>query len=519
MKFTTAFLSFLLLVLFGHSQSDYDKLKNVIISQPFIAQDNDWKFEGTQNILFVPENRNDPNSRLITLHFFKFPAKSSSNLPPVAFLGAGPGEPYDTHAFYNGKRAEAWRYEVEKVNQKRDVYLINQRGNSDSPGLVISEFRYKWNNGGSLEEPLDFEKLNRNRKQAYSKYVAEYSKKGIDLKGYDVHHFVDDIEAIRQHFNHNKLAFIGNSFASQWALAYIRKYPQNVDRALFSGVEPLNNNYDDPDGIWKVLELINDYAIHDSLIADDLPRGGVIEAFKTVIDRLEKSPVRVLIEDEGDEIEVVVGGNDLRYNLMNYQERSYKGELESWPKYIMEMYNGDFRFLASISKGRIYNSSARMISPLFNNSLGISAERDKLLQNRTSVKWLGDINKSYTSIRDICPSPVVSDSFRNPVKIDIPIIIIHGDMDLSTPYTNATELMESLENGHLITVKRGSHNAKRALIFDNRELMDQVFQFMDADFNRTSFNEFKTLLPKVYELSEFKFRPIGGMSFYDHYSE
>ena len=236
------------------------RLSGQSLSQPIVIEDDDWKFNGTENLMFVPENRNDANSRQIGLHFFHFPAREESNLPPVVFLGAGPGEPYSVEVFYDGERAEAWRFELNFVNQKRDVLLINQRGNSDMPGLPVSNFIYRWNNGGSLGRPLDLAVRNQNRRESYARHCEQYQARGIDLRGYDVLHFVDDIEAVRRHFGFPKMAFIGNSFASQWALGYIQRYPERVDRALFSGIEPLDHNYDDPEEIWEVLRKIEAYA-------------------------------------------------------------------------------------------------------------------------------------------------------------------------------------------------------------------------------------------------------------------
>jgi pimeloyl-ACP methyl ester carboxylesterase len=511
----------LLLLLACNKNPENSNRDNSILSQPVLIEDDDWKFEGTENLIFVPENRNDPNSREIAIHFFRFPAKEKSELPPVVFLGAGPGEPYSVDVFYKGKRAEAWRYELNFVNQKRDVILINQRGNPESPGLSISNFRYKWSNGGTLDTPFDLALMNKNRKEAYASHLTTFQSKGIDPKGYDVIHFVDDIEAIRKQLNYKKIALIGNSFASQWALGYIQRYPSNVDRALFSGIEPLDNNYDDPDERWKVLEKIDAYAKADTNITNDLPEGGLLNAFKTIITRLEKQPQKVYLKNEenGKEEMMVVGADDLRYSIMNRYSGSYIGDVESWPKYITEMYHGDFRFLAMLSKGRIYNSSSIMTDPLFNNSIGVSKKREQIINSRTSKKWLGDVNAHYTSTRDICPAPKVDDKFRQHVKHDIPMILIQGDMDLKTPYSNAESLMNYLENGHLISVKRGFHNVKRALIFQDPKLINKVYNFMNIDFDKNDFAAFKKTLPLTYELPKFNFWSIKGKSLFEKYSK
>ena len=157
-----------------------------------------------------------------------------------------------------------------------------------------------------------------------------------------------------------------------------------------------------------------------------------------------------------------------------------------------------------------------MINPLVNNSIGISKEREKQLNKSASIRWLGNINSHYTSTRDICPAPKVSPSFREHVKHDIPIILIQGDMDLSTPYENAVFLMDYLENGHLITVKRGFHNAKRAFLFKDLTLFDQVYSFMNQDFEKTNFTDFKKTLPSIIEMPEFNFWTIEGQSLYEN---
>lgn len=517
MKKTILFISLIVFLTWNVQCQEYGK-QHTLISQPILIEDDDWKFEGSANILLVPENRNNPDSRLITLHFYKFPSKEKSDLPPVVFLGAGPGEPYNIEAFYNGARAKAWRWELNFVNQKRDVILINQRGNSDAPGLQISEFKYRWSNGGKLNKPFDFSKRNKNRKESYKAHIEIFKKSGVDLKGYDILHFVDDIETIRKQFNYKKLALIGNSFASQWALGYIQRYPKFVDRALLSYIEPLNHNYDNPDEIWKVFEKIDTYAQKDKNIAQHIPKEGLVEAFKTIINRLENKPKTVKLKNKKGEIEtIVVGADDLRFSLTYPRAGSYRGEIESWPKYITEMYNGDFSTLASISKGRVYNSSSLMINPLFNNSLGISEERERTLNNSKAIKWLGEINDDYVSTRAICPSPLVSNDFRLHKKHDIPILLIQGDMDLNTPYNNAVFLKDYLENGHLLTVTRGFHNAKRALIFKEPVLMNKIYSFMNIDFQKEDFQDYRSSLPSHYELPEFNFWPIKGESIHERY--
>ena len=88
-------------------------------------------------------------------------------------------------------------------------------------------------------------------------------------------------------------------------------------------------------------------------------------------------------------------------------------------------------------------------------------------------------------------------------------------MDRSTPYENAEFLMDYLENGHLITVKRGFHNAKRALIFVDSSLTNKVYSFMNLDFEKDDFQVFKESLPLEYAMPEFIFLPINSVALYE----
>ncbi|MEO1449724.1 MAG: alpha/beta fold hydrolase [Bacteroidota bacterium] len=511
----------LLCLMWGWICHASDHPKPICLSQPVHINEEGHDFRGTENLLMVPENRNDPNSRLIALHFFHFPAKEKSTLAPVAFLGAGPGEPYAVKHFYEsyqGPRAKAWTWELNFVNQKRDLLLINQRGNPESPGLPIPEFAYRWQNG-SLDEPLSIEGRNERRKEAFAKQLAAFAEQGVDARGYDILHFVDDIDAIRTYFGYEKMAFFGNSFGSQWGLAYIRRYPEHVDRAVFSGVEPLDHGYDDPQGVWQVLEQIDAYARKDSTLAADLPEVSLTEAYKTIIQRLEAEPVKVhiVVEDEACDHILPLGPDDLRKAYMNPFAWGRVEAIESWPKYITELYDGDYRTLALRSRGRDSRSGGLIMASLVDNSLGISAKREAKLNQREAQKWLGDINLRFKATRSVSPAAEVSDDFRRMPELDIPILLIHGDMDRSTPYTNALELMESFPNGHLITVERGTHTAKRALILGDSTLAAQVYEFMNVDFEQSTMEDFRTQLPDRFALPTFNFWPIKGETLFDKY--
>ncbi len=495
----------------------------LILSQPITISTEQAVFHGSENLLQVPENRNEPSGRLLALHFFRFEAKQKTDLPPVIFLGAGPGEPYDVVHFSEseyGNRAKSWVWELAFVNQKRDLILINQRGNPNAPGLPLDSFAFKYKNG-EQDQPFDWNLRNKNRAHALEEYIKSFQETDVDIKGYSILEMVEDIESIRKLYNDPKLALIGTSFGSQWALAYMRQYPQNVDRAILSGLEPLDRNHDKPSDRWRVMTKIADYAAADPSIAPYLPEGGLINAYQTIIEKLEKGPVDVKLNVPAEDLNetILIGLDDFRMGYRNPYARGRLESINSWPKYITEIYQGDMRTLALRSIGRGGNSNSLALSALVDKSLGGNEEWVNQVNQDPASRWLGPINGYLDEFMKIEPNMDVGDEFRQQQKNKIPLIMIQGDMDLNTPIENAYYLQPFFSQNHLITVKRGTHTAKRAFILSDSELASDVYQFMNLDFNKTSFKDFKATLPDTYELPSFEFWPITGESLFDKYTQ
>lgn len=504
--------SFLIVIFASCSFSNKKNTEDsfTLISNPIeIKEGNHIDFKGNENLIFVAENRSKADSRKIGVHFFHFPAKEKTNLPPVFYLPSGPGLAINKCMFLEecaGWRALSFSSELMAYNQKRDVIVLNQRGNPDTYGAPIPNFKVRFKRYGN-EEDLQ---------KALKKRIKYYEHNGVDLAGYDILNIVDDIEDIRKQYNYKKVALLGSSFGTQWAMGYIQKYPDRVDRAFFAGVEPLDFEYDDPQGIWNTIKRIEKYALEDETLASKLPKIGLTEAIKTIVNRLEKSPQRVHLKVPKYDLDdyITVTADDFR-------AFRFWREIEYYPKYITELYDEDYRFLA-LWKWETENVLAEktetdlMILPLINNSLGISKERESLLNSRPAVQWLGELNDFQKNTRTITPTHLVSDDFRKQNTHDIPILMLQGDLDMSTPLENAIFLNDLMPNSLLIKVKRGGHSRKLKLVQDDPELAAALYNFMNVDFGKTSFEEFKKTLPEVYEkVPALEFLAIGGKSLFE----
>ncbi len=502
-------------------KSEKDVKEQTIISKSIhINKERGLNFIGTENLFFVREQRNNQSSRKIAIHYFRFPAKEKTNLAPLFYLPGGPGGYFSEDHFYQQKKgpsAKAWTTEISIYNQKRDVIILNQRGNSNAPGDSFSNFRYR-TFIGSPEQPMDLTALADRQYKSILQSVEDLRSEGIDLSGYDIINIVDDIEEIRSFYNYKKIALVGSSFGSQWALGYIQRYPENVDRALLSAIEPLDHSLDDPKFVWNMFKRLSEYAESDKHIKPYLPEVGLIEAIKVILTRLENQPVSISLTLPGDieQSEIILGADDFRASLEFPFAVNQRASFESWPKYITELYRGDYNVLALWAlqkrKGQI---TQLLIAPLMDNSLGISEERSLELEFREEIKWTGDFNYLDKLLRTAALTQDVGDSFRKPVRHNIPVLMLHGELDRNTPLENAYYQLQYLSKGYLAIIKSGSHSAKRELTFQHPELAKKIFEFMNVDFETQSFSDYTNTLPDEVELRSLNFIKITGDSLFE----
>ncbi|MCA9021265.1 MAG: alpha/beta fold hydrolase [Planctomycetaceae bacterium] len=473
------------------------------------------QLRGEEALIVVPENRTVAGSRNITVHYFRFPARKPSGKPPVFFLPGGPGEAITAAQISEGLQQKRYtKYaEMRAFNANRDIVIVNQRGNSHVPGIQNLP-RMWFVQPGKRLEPLSFDQRGQRMSEGFQESLRICQNLQFDLKGYDILHLVDDIEAIRQTHGYEQIAFRGSSFGSQWALAYLQQYPQHVDRLLLSGVEPLDFTYDSADGIWHVFQRVEAQVRASGNIP--LPEAGLLGAVKAVITRLEKQPIRVRGQHPRSRktTEIAIGADDVRYYLrqpvLNSRAHSRR-MLELWPKLVLELYREDYQYLAAkIIDDRPELEDYNLLLTLIDNSLGISDKRLKKLENEEARRWLGNINLLYTATQAVTPTPTVSDAFRQFKTFETPVLFIHGTLDLATPIENAQEILTWFPNGHLITVEGGTHAANQHAASVDPRFLNYLTDF----FNEANPKDAFPRIPARITLPPLQFQATGEPSLF-----
>jgi pimeloyl-ACP methyl ester carboxylesterase len=175
--------------------------------------------------LVVPENRADPQSRLIALPVKRIRAKSDRPAEPIFRLQGGPG--ITNMTFSNASR----------FADHRDVVLVGYRGVEGSSVLDCPEVE------SALKHSTDLvgEKSLRASADAFRSCADRLTDDGVDLAGYSLPQRVDDLEAARTAFGYDRIDLVSESVGTRTAMIYSWRYPKRIHRSVMIGVNPPGN--------------------------------------------------------------------------------------------------------------------------------------------------------------------------------------------------------------------------------------------------------------------------------------
>jgi len=456
----------------------------------------------TEGLVFVPENRDAPDSRTIAVNFVRIKGSSENYAVPIFLLPGGPG------GAYTPKRitSKGMRDHLEVLLETgRDIVVVNQRGNADVYGLDQLLIR---RTPQPLDQVVSRSKASKMVADDLAKGIAGWTARGVDLKGYAIKELVKDVDDVRAAFGYNSIILDGTSFGSQWSISYARTFPGRVDRMFLTGLEPLDFAYDDPSWLWNVIERLEHAAKQNPTIDARLPEGGFKAVIDHILDQLEKAPATVQIKDPATDetYHVTVGPFDVQ-RALSYPWPYGAGRKERthhWPAFMLRLYDGDYHDLA-VRAYRDRTAKWDMLMPYYvDNSLGVTPERDRLLLERAAFSPFGDVNWAYRATREVTTSLVVSDSFRTEYEIKVPVLLLHGDWDLSTPIENIRNTLDHFKQGHLIEVKEATHS----VLVEALEMLPSVRQTMLSFLiapTAVAASEVFTEAPKVLSLPKADF--------------
>ncbi len=265
--------------------------------------------------LHVPENRANPDSRMIRVFVTRYPAvRTGERLPdPVFYLSGGPGGPITSVG-------EALMQQgLAVVNGRRDAVLIDQRGTGlsepslDCPEVDAVTFAL-------LEEALSPDEEVARMVAAAAVCHERLLAAGIDLSAYNSRENAADINDLRLALGYEQVNLFGGSYGTRLALFVLRDHPDGVRSVILESAYP------------PQIDLLSAGAASFQRSLDLLFAGCAAHAqcssrhpdletrFYALVDRLNAEPMTVTIRNlySGDAVDLQLTGSQLAYMVFGF---------------------------------------------------------------------------------------------------------------------------------------------------------------------------------------------------------
>jgi len=474
-------------------------------------------------LLQVPENREDPDSRFIELHFVKLNStwddeeeadkdddEEDSGLAPgrrddpVIYLTGGPG------AFAEGY---VKRFCDHRIRRHRDLYILEQRGIDNSGDFCSNYFTRK-------PENFNVDSLDKQGEAslAAARDCASNAKAaGVDVSAYNTIENARDVKALRRALGFENWNVWGISYGSILGQAYIKEDPEGIRAFVIDAIVPLDarGSVDS----WRVMQWYDrDLKKLDELCQADDDCG---EAFPDLGERVRdgaravmNNPIVVDVKDT----ELYPSGkayilSDIAAFLpfiFFYEQSNYPvlpAIIHAWADALERRDETLFKALA-IAPGNFGDLSQGMYDAIICNdgdaeALIASAAADReafpVLSNAFSVK--GTAEKRLRNCIDLGMAPRDRAEYA-PAQSDIPTLLIEGDMDPITPPPLAHAIAPGFSNATYVEFPYAGHGPSRSVECAG-DLLNKFYDNPRAEPDLSCVEEMETpdLLGSLYRSS------------------
>jgi pimeloyl-ACP methyl ester carboxylesterase len=391
----------------------------------------------------VYEDREAQSGRTIDLAFVILDATGPDGATSDVVMGlpGGPGQ-----AMTGGARAFARRDAA--IRETRDILLADVRGVGFSQSLDCPEFEIDVEDRFGNVFPPEHIRMCRDA-------LAERANLGL----YTTPLSVDDLEDLRIWLGYDAVNLTGASYGTRVGQVYMRRHPEAVRTAILNSVAPVFvlGYVEMARSLQRSLDMVVQDCEADTSCSTGYP--GLRGQLDDVLDRLSGGPVDV--EVEGETIGFTKG--DFSYALRGL----LYGSANSVPEVIKRTAAGDFSDLAEYYLQRAgwvgspggeagYHFSALCpedVLPL----------TDALVAESSEGTFMGDhLIAGYREVCRIWGVEPLPESFWEPVKSDIPVLVISGELDPVTPPAWGDAIAEHLTNSIHVVVPGGGHGPGNA---------------------------------------------------------
>lgn len=424
--------------------------------------------DAVRGSLQVPENRADPNSRMLTLSYVRFPATSKTPGAPIIYLSGGPGG----SGIETAKRERFPLFMA--MRQFGDVIALDQRGTGASDDTPVCAPK----TAPSESKRMTDAEYAAAYRAAALECAAFWKAKGVDLRGYTTNESADDLDALRDHLGADKISLWGISYGTHLALAALKRMDDRLDRVVLASAEGLDQTVKLPAGTDAYFDRMQAMVDSDPRAKAAYP--DIKALIRRVHQRLDHTPVLLQLKGpDGADAPVLLQRRSLQM-LAAGAIADPQGALMLLPVY-RAADAGDYQPLAAIMQrfmGPGEPLQLRAMPLAMDLASGIDNALLALVETQAKTALLGDsLNFPMPHLRDAIPELDLGDGFRKAPVSHVPTLLLMGTLDGRIYPESQREAVADLDNLQAITVVNAGHN----LFMTTPEITAAIERFMRGE--------------------------------------
>lgn len=431
----------------------------VLKFKPFIGDSVSYEY----GFLKVPENRNDAQTHNIELAVLRLRAKKPGKHSPILFLSGGPGQSGISYI-----QEEYFQSLIFDLQQDYDIILLDQRGSGRSTPTLLFPLPAADNKDIFLNEKRSVKLHN----EAAAIGLADFKKRGIDIKGYNTIQNAEDLNDLRIALKIEKLNLLAYSYGTHLALALARLHASAIEQMVLIGTSGPNHIHHLPFNYDQQLMRISAMAAQDSAIKSQVP--DMMLLLKSQLKKLAGNPVIIPVKDQRFKKVVHVPVGKFGLQLILRLDTGDSNDFVYFPAMLYGMEHGDYRILQRYVERRYnqFNGGQGSGISAMRQASGATADRYAKIIDQGKTAILGN-SMNTPDIYGGWQNIDLGDPFRTLFQCDLPTLFISGTLDSNTPVSNVEELLPWFSQARQLSVENAGHED----MLSNSQVQTEIMRF------------------------------------------
>jgi pimeloyl-ACP methyl ester carboxylesterase len=430
-------------------------------------EDLDIEFDKECGYVVVPEFYNGESTRELKLGVTRLNSGNGTAASPLFMLAGGPGQAHIQPNLFLLFQPEL----IGRILDDRDIVILEQRGTEHTDTFLDCPEFYSapW---AAYEQGLTPEEVAAFETGLIEKCIDEFKAQGINFDAYNSVENAADVNAVREALGYDQIIYYGASYGSQLGQHVMRDFPGILEAVVLDGANALSRKswVEDRalDAKWGI-ENLTKLCEADAKCREAYDIPALVEASLALFD---DGPVPYTFTDPNDATRVVEGEITTQDMVeWIYEQQGSKYSVFGLPYMLDQLTQGGAEAVQQYLGGEkgsklIASRDATNGGLAFLMHIAMVCSDDPVHSVEEVItagvseypKRFGEgLAQEYSALCALINVKELPNSTDVNVALDIPTLLLTGDLDVQTPAFRSQLVADSLPNATLIMLPGSTH--------------------------------------------------------------